>query len=211
MEVKRIVFFAPVCVLFVVSLLDIFGTNKHRNLTQNRIVQVLVKHGEAEAEALTVDVTFPKRYTVLVNTFRGRDDAVLEVLKGYSKCDRVDKVFVVWNDFERPIPHNIASFAAESQGSIVIQVQKSTSLSNRWLVPDLVETTAIFSTDEDIMYSCTALEAAFSEWLKGKYCVHMYIYSGIQLQQHCMQLHHVYIFNFCTVIFRSRSTRGLCS
>ena len=126
-------------------------------------------------------------FQLLVNTY-DRDRSLRVLLRRYMGCDRVDRVGVVWNDFRRrPPPWLVAMQARASarrgggesglRGSrLVILVQHGGNLTNRFAavrqppLADSAPSDAIFSIDDDVLYTCEALSAAHDAflWLRGR-------------------------------------------
>lgn len=104
------------------------------------------------------------RYSVLVNTFRGRDALAVRLLDHYAQCALLDRVVLVWNDLGREVPEAVLLAVARHQDSgrvgVVLQ-RASSNLTNRFRPQPLVRTDVIFSTDEDVQYACELLDYGF--------------------------------------------------
>jgi len=127
----------------------------------NRVLFVLC------AILLFSQVAFRKRappgFTVVVNTFRSRDDNLLHIVDTYRRCQGVKQVIIMWNDVDR-LPESTA--LNNLKGAIMV-TPKINVISNRFLVEDLL-TDGVFHTDDDILYSCGLLEDTFKVWLKNQ-------------------------------------------
>lgn len=93
---------------------------------------------------------------IVVNTFR-RDICLRWVLEHWRRC-RPRQLRVVWNDVWRPPP------LSDWHGmDVFVDMPTTSNLTNRFLPQDFgVE--AVFSVDDDVVYSCAELWAAYRSW-----------------------------------------------
>lgn len=101
------------------------------------------------------------RYTVLINTFRGRDKHVAHLIDHYAACAKLDRVAVVWNDVGRPLPPVIVRALARNEGRAAVALHATSNLTNRFRQQPVVRTSLIFATDEDVRYDCALVDYAF--------------------------------------------------
>lgn len=100
-------------------------------------------------------------FTILVNAFN-RDGCAEKLVRHYLAC-RPHQIRVAWNDVSKEIPPSLLNLARDSQGTVVIDKHSSPNITNRFL-PLPFPTQAIFHTDDDLVYDCKLLWAAFYVW-----------------------------------------------
>lgn len=97
----------------------------------------------------------PPGYTIVINTFRDRDQNLYYLADTYHRCKSVKQIIVMWNDIERDPPRGL-------RGTTVL-VPNQNVISNRFNIKNLM-TDAVFHVDDDLMYSCDVIEDAFKVW-----------------------------------------------
>lgn len=116
------------------------------------------------------------KYTVVINAFR-RDDKAEQSFRSFAEqasctgivglcASRIDRVILIWNDFERAVPEPIIAIQNQYPHIAYVQKSSSSSLSNRFVLWPSIRTDAIFTTDDDVYYSRRAMEQAFDYWLE---------------------------------------------
>jgi len=95
-------------------------------------------------------------FTVLVNTFR-RPDCLKTVLQHWLSCSP-GEVRVTWSEGAAAVPPWLLEM--EGSGQVVVDSNDANRLTNRFR-PRAFHSEAIFTVDDDIYYSCTALHGAF--------------------------------------------------
>jgi len=106
-------------------------------------------------------------FSVVINTFRGRDSALYKIAKHYSMCRGVDRVIISWNDVGRAVPSDIQSLIQE-QENILVDLELSSNLTNRFLPRDTIRTAAVMTSDDDLYFGCDQLEAGFKLWKENE-------------------------------------------
>lgn len=102
-----------------------------------------------------------------MNTWR-RNDLLKKSAEHYATCPFVNQVQVVWSDQENePPPMDL--FREEARSKIAFEVHDTNSLNHRFNVTSPLDTTAVFSTDDDLKISCTDLMFAFEAWKSSHY------------------------------------------
>lgn len=107
-----------------------------------------------------------KFYSIVINTFKGRDENVARLVTYYSSCEYVDKVVVSWNDVGRPVPRFLKDAVDATNGVAIVDEEVTSNLSNRFLPRKSVRTNAIFTSDDDMQYNCELMTAGFKLWQK---------------------------------------------
>jgi len=107
------------------------------------------------------------KYTIVLNAFR-RDDKAIFTLRYYAahldQLPDLDRLILLWNDYTRPIPKAFNSVLQSAEGRILSVTPDCTNISNRFRLFPEIRTQAIFSQDEDLWYSPSALRGAFELW-----------------------------------------------
>jgi len=75
---------------------------------------------------------------------------------------------VAWNDVGRELPPFLLDVSNDVNGTVVVDKHSTTNITNRFL-PLPLETQAIFHTDDDVLYDCRQLWAAFLVWKDNPY------------------------------------------
>lgn len=105
----------------------------------------------------------PLPLTIVVNTYR-REACLRRVVTHYHTC-RVTQIRVVWNQPKHELPEwlqNVTKLYARSK-RIVADINDENRLTNRFR-PRPFPTEAVFSVDDDLMWSCRIIRAAFRVW-----------------------------------------------
>lgn len=100
-------------------------------------------------------------FSIVVNTFR-RDACLAIAIPHYLSCHAAE-VHLIWNDVRRPLPDWLTNLSSEANGSFVIHQPVTANITNRFSSVG-IGTDAIFSVDDDKLYSCDLLWRAFSHW-----------------------------------------------
>eukprot|EP01060_Flectonema_neradi_P030420 TRINITY_DN4419_c5_g1_i1.p1 TRINITY_DN4419_c5_g1~~TRINITY_DN4419_c5_g1_i1.p1 ORF type:complete len:831 (+),score=125.96 TRINITY_DN4419_c5_g1_i1:190-2493(+) len=104
----------------------------------------------------------PECFTVFIMTYK-REPAAVAAASHYRFCNRVKEVRIVWS--ESPFPPKFQN--GKGAKVVVDNHYPSQSLNIRFQPIKEVQTTAIFSVDDDVRITCADLEGAHDEWLKA--------------------------------------------
>ncbi|PRQ59378.1 putative hexosyltransferase [Rosa chinensis] len=112
-----------------------------------------------------------KGYAIVMNTWK-RYDLLKQSISHYSRCPRLDSIHIVWSEPNPPsdslkkfLNHIIELNTRDGrQVKLKFDINKEDSLNNRFKeIPDL-ETDAVFSIDDDVIFPCSSVEFAFDVW-----------------------------------------------
>ncbi|XP_061998413.1 glycosylinositol phosphorylceramide mannosyl transferase 1 [Rosa rugosa] len=112
-----------------------------------------------------------KGYAIVMNTWK-RYDLLKQSISHYSRCPRLDSIHIVWSEPSPPsdslkkfLNHIIELNTRDGrQVKLKFDINKEDSLNNRFKeIPDL-ETDAVFSIDDDVIFPCSSVEFAFDVW-----------------------------------------------
>ncbi|XP_015944550.1 glycosylinositol phosphorylceramide mannosyl transferase 1 [Arachis duranensis] len=112
-----------------------------------------------------------KGYSIVMNTWK-RYDLLKQSIAHYSSCPRLESVHIVWSEPDPPsddllkfLLHAIQSKSIDRrQVKLKIDINKEDSLNNRFKVIKDLETDAVFSIDDDVIFPCSSVEFAFDVW-----------------------------------------------
>eukprot|EP00756_Hemistasia_phaeocysticola_P003517 Hpha_TRINITY_DN12284_c1_g1::TRINITY_DN12284_c1_g1_i2::g.16707::m.16707 len=124
----------------------------------------VIKPGRDHVAAEKTSGGTRKRYTVVLNAFR-RDGCVLALTRMLMGCPRSGTIHIVWNDARRSTPAEFLRLIESSGGKVVVDRYPDGNITNRYNTQYLT-TKAVFSLDDDEVYSCRLIEFAFSLWLR---------------------------------------------
>ena len=62
------------------------------------------------------------------------------VIKNYCNITKLDKLLVIWNDMENPVPQSILDIKNQCTVNIIFIVSKENKMSNRFLPREEIET-----------------------------------------------------------------------
>ncbi|KAI3519823.1 hypothetical protein L1887_09039 [Cichorium endivia] len=118
-----------------------------------------------------LDRTSRKGYTLLINTWK-RYDLLKQSISHYSSCPRLDSIHIVWSEPDPPsdplvkyLNQAVKSKAGNNRYiELAFDINKEDSLNNRFKEIKNPRTDAVFSIDDDIIFSCKSVEFAFSVW-----------------------------------------------
>ena len=134
--------------------------NSSRNLVIAAIALLFVLQLRLVARITTNDdvSSLDNQFTVRLNTYQR---PLRTVVQHYLSCPQVAQLQVVWSEPAALIPDWVWS---HDDDRLVVEVHDTKSLHNRFQIRTPPPTTAILSTDDDIVASCGSLAAAFAEW-----------------------------------------------
>ncbi|KAE9596185.1 hypothetical protein Lal_00030479 [Lupinus albus] len=112
-----------------------------------------------------------KGYSIIMNTWK-RYDILKQSIKHYSSCPRLDSVHIVWSEPDPPsdVLLNFLNRVVKSkskdgpQVKLTFDINKEDSLNNRFKEIKDLETDAVFSIDDDVIFPCSSVEFAFDVW-----------------------------------------------
>ncbi|XP_008785400.1 glycosyltransferase family 64 protein C4-like [Phoenix dactylifera] len=112
-----------------------------------------------------------KGYTILINTWK-RNDLLKQSVVHYASCSGVNSIHVVWSEPDPPsdLLHDFLRQATRMNSKdgkyieVTFDLNQEDSLNNRFKEIKGLRTDAIFSIDDDVIFSCSAVELAFSVW-----------------------------------------------
>ncbi|CAH1438713.1 unnamed protein product [Lactuca virosa] len=118
-----------------------------------------------------LDRTSSKGYTLLINTWK-RYDLLKQSISHYTSCPRLDSIHIVWSEPDPPsdalvkyLNQAVKSKAGNNHYiELAFDINKEDSLNNRFKEIKNPRTDAVFSIDDDIIFSCESVEFAFSVW-----------------------------------------------
>jgi len=106
-----------------------------------------------------------------MNTWK-RYDLLKQSIKHYSSCPRLESVHIVWSEPNPPsdillkfLHHVVKSKPKDGrQVKLRFDINKEDSLNNRFKEIKDLETDAVFSIDDDVIFPCSSVEFAFDVW-----------------------------------------------
>lgn len=106
-----------------------------------------------------------------MNTWK-RYDLLKQSIKHYSSCPRLESVHIVWSEPNPPsesllkfLHQAVKSKARDGQYvKLRFDINKEDSLNNRFKEIEDLETDAVFSIDDDVIFPCSLVEFAFDVW-----------------------------------------------
>jgi len=104
-------------------------------------------------------------FTMVLNTFR-RDPCLEQAIQHWLGC-HPRQLRVAWNDAGRPLPRFLEEAVRRANGRLVIDEHSTSNLTNRFLPLDF-PTQAVFSVDDDLIFSCAELWAQYAVWQKHR-------------------------------------------
>ncbi|MED6145850.1 GDP-mannose transporter [Stylosanthes scabra] len=112
-----------------------------------------------------------KGYSIVMNTWK-RYDLLKQSIKHYSSCPRLDSVHIVWSELDPPsdsllkyLHHVVKSTPKDGHRvKLKFDINKEDSLNNRFKEIKDLESDAVFSIDDDVIFPCSAVEFAFNVW-----------------------------------------------
>ncbi|XP_065027646.1 glycosylinositol phosphorylceramide mannosyl transferase 1-like isoform X2 [Musa acuminata AAA Group] len=112
-----------------------------------------------------------KGYTILINTWK-RNDLLKQSVVHYASCVGVESIHIVWSEPDQPSDSLCDALwqAAQlnSRGcngtELRFDLNEEDSLNNRFKEIMDLETDAIFSIDDDVLFPCASVELAFRVW-----------------------------------------------
>lgn len=110
-----------------------------------------------------VVVDNPDAFTVMINTYK-RKKYLLRSIQHYAKCSNVQAIRVVWGENRHPpiLEENPEYFPHSVQVEFV--VARRDSLNERFNIQKPVNTSALFSVDDDVYVPCKGLSKGFEAW-----------------------------------------------
>ncbi|XP_023548928.1 glycosyltransferase family 64 protein C4 [Cucurbita pepo subsp. pepo] len=112
-----------------------------------------------------------KRYAILMNTWK-RHDLLKQSISHYTTCMGVESIHIVWSEPDPP-PDSLVAFLQRTvkensrndrEIELRFEMNKEDSLNNRFKEIKDLNTDAIFSVDDDVIFACSTLEFAFTVW-----------------------------------------------
>ncbi|XP_011405217.2 PREDICTED: exostosin-like 2 [Amphimedon queenslandica] len=129
----------------------------------------------------TTDVT-NERLTILMPTYK-RADILPSVIKHYcSMGDSVEKILVIWNDVETPIPPSLHSLRCDID--VLFIVSKENKLTNRFMPRDEIETKGVLVVDDDRLISGDDVQFGFQIWKQFRHRI-----IGFEHRMHTLNQH----------------------
>ncbi|CAL0315754.1 unnamed protein product [Lupinus luteus] len=112
-----------------------------------------------------------KGYSIIMNTWK-RYDLLKQSIKHYSSCPRLESVHIVWSEPDPPSDvllnflHHVLKLKSKDgrQVKLKFDINKEDSLNNRFKEIEDLETDAVFSIDDDVIFPCSSVEFAFDVW-----------------------------------------------
>jgi len=106
-----------------------------------------------------------------MNTWK-RYDLLKQSIKHYSSCPRLESVHIVWSEPNPPsdillkfLHHVVKSKPKDGrQVKLKFDINTEDSLNNRFKEIKDLETDAVFSIDDDVIFPCSSVEFAFDVW-----------------------------------------------
>lgn len=106
-----------------------------------------------------------------MNTWK-RYDLLKQSIKHYSSCPRLESVHIVWSEPDPPsdnllkfLHHVVKSKSKDGRYvKLRFDINKEDSLNNRFKEIKDLETDAVFSIDDDVIFPCSTVEFAFDVW-----------------------------------------------
>ncbi|KAG1337739.1 glycosyltransferase family 64 protein C4 [Cocos nucifera] len=112
-----------------------------------------------------------KGYTILINTWK-RNDLLKQSIVHYASCRGVNSIHIVWSEPDPP-SDSLQDFLRQATQmnskeakymEVRFDLNQEDSLNNRFKEIKGLRTDAIFSIDDDVIFSCSSVELAFSVW-----------------------------------------------
>ncbi|KAI4299438.1 hypothetical protein L6164_032899 [Bauhinia variegata] len=112
-----------------------------------------------------------KGYSIVMNTWK-RYDLLKKSIKHYSSCPRLKEIHIVWSE-PNPPSEFLTKFlyrVVQSKSKdgrhlkLNFDIYKEDSLNNRFKEIKDLETDAVFSIDDDVIFPCSSVEFAFDVW-----------------------------------------------
>ncbi|XP_054797264.1 glycosylinositol phosphorylceramide mannosyl transferase 1 [Prosopis cineraria] len=112
-----------------------------------------------------------KGYSIVMNTWK-RYDLLKQSVKHYASCPRLESIHIVWSepnppsDFLLKFLHHVVQSNSKDGRHVKLKfdVNKEDSLNNRFKEIKDLETDAVFSIDDDVIFPCPSVEFAFDVW-----------------------------------------------
>ncbi|KAF5453652.1 hypothetical protein F2P56_028542 [Juglans regia] len=112
-----------------------------------------------------------KGYAIVMNTWK-RYDLLKQSISHYSSCPGLESIHIVWSEPNPPsdplkkfLNHIVQSNSGhERQVELKFDINKEDSLNNRFKEIKDLRTDAVFSIDDDVIFSCSSVEFAFNVW-----------------------------------------------
>lgn len=112
-----------------------------------------------------------KGYSIVMNTWK-RYDLLKQSIKHYSSCPRLESVHIVWSEPDPPSEsllkylHQVVKSKSREGRYVKLRfdINKEDSLNNRFKEIKDLETDAVFSIDDDVIFPCPSVEFAFDVW-----------------------------------------------
>ncbi|KAM7271985.1 hypothetical protein ACFE04_031199 [Oxalis oulophora] len=112
-----------------------------------------------------------KGYAIVMNTWK-RYDLLKQSISHYSSCRGLDSIHVVWSEpTPPPVPlkeflYRIVQENSRDRQAVKLEfdIHTENSLNNRFKEISGLETDAVFSIDDDVIFPCSTVEFAFSVW-----------------------------------------------
>jgi len=106
-----------------------------------------------------------------MNTWK-RYDLLKQSIKHYSSCPRLESVHIVWSEPNPPsesllkyLHHVVKSKSRDGRYvKLRFDINTEDSLNNRFKEIKDLETDAVFSIDDDVIFPCSSVEFAFDVW-----------------------------------------------
>ncbi|GLT89159.1 hypothetical protein SLE2022_071560 [Rubroshorea leprosula] len=111
------------------------------------------------------------RYAIVMNTWK-RYDLLKQSIAHYVSCPRLESIHIVWSEPEPPSEslkrylNRVAQSNSGDEHSVELKFDINTedSLNNRFKEIKDLNTDAVFSIDDDVIFPCSSVELAFSVW-----------------------------------------------
>ncbi|KAJ7964016.1 Glycosyltransferase family 64 protein [Quillaja saponaria] len=112
-----------------------------------------------------------KGYAIVMNTWK-RYDLLKQSIVHYSSCPGLDSIHIVWSEPDPPSASLSAFLQRAIQSNskdgrkvkLKFNINKEDSLNNRFKEIKDLETDAVFSIDDDVIFPCSSVEFAFNVW-----------------------------------------------
>ncbi|KAI6170381.1 Exostosin-like 3 [Aphelenchoides bicaudatus] len=126
--------------------------------------QTLNKNGVDEYQKVLTGNYPHEKFTVVMLAYK-RDGQVTYTLKMLNKVRFIDRILLVWNDYNRTVPEDL--IPQMNVPTFVLNVSRN-SLNNKFLPFDLIRTEAVFDMDDDFNTSPETIEFSFRVWRENR-------------------------------------------
>lgn len=105
----------------------------------------------------------PTTFTVMINTYK-RKKYLLRSILHYGRCSSVESIRVVWGEDKNPPTLETSPEYFPRGVHIEFTVAQRDSLNERFNIRKPINTSAVFSVDDDVYVPCRGLSKGFQAW-----------------------------------------------